>query len=176
MMLLARSERAEALLQELPRLVQAIDPTQATMSRCSMTDRIANSIGTQRYVALLLGAFAAAALLLSMIGVFGLVSYSTSQRTRELGIRMALGSSPGGVVRLVMRSGLRLVALGLALGLVCALVAGRIVASRIDGASAFDPVVYASIPAILGAAGFLACLIPARRAVRVPPASALRYE
>lgn len=176
MVLVARSPRAEALLAELPRLIQEIDPDQAAQSPMLMTRRVARTIGNQRYVAMMLGAFAAAALLLATLGIFGLMSYSASQRTRELGIRMALGSTPEAVIALVMKGGVRLVAAGLALGLIGALAVGRVLASRVSGVAAFDLSVVVAIPAILGVAGLLACLIPAWRAVRIPPASALRYE
>jgi ABC-type antimicrobial peptide transport system permease subunit len=114
--------------------------------------------------------------LLATLGIFGLVAYTTAQRTRELGIRMALGSTPHAVVGLVMKSGIRLVGAGVAIGLVCALLVGRVLASRVPGVSAFDLGLYAGIPAVLGLAGLLACLVPAWRAVRIPPAIALRYE
>jgi ABC-type antimicrobial peptide transport system permease subunit len=141
-----------------------------------MSVLVADSIGSQRDVALLLATFAGAALLLATLGVFGLVSYSTSQRKREIGIRMALGSTPEGVVRLVVQSGLRLVVAGLGIGLVGAAFLGRILEARVPGVTAFDLVVYTAIPAVLAVAGVLACLLPAWRAVRIPPASALRYE
>jgi putative ABC transport system permease protein len=176
MVLVVRSPRSDALLQELPVVVESLDPEQAVARRRRMEDAVAESIETKRYVALVLAVFAAAALLLATLGIFGLVSYATSQRTRELGIRMALGSTPDGVVRLVMKDGLRLLGLGLGLGLAGALLVGRLLASRILGVSAFDLPVYAAIPAILGAAGLVASLLPAWRAVRIPPAIALRYE
>jgi putative ABC transport system permease protein len=176
MVVVARSPRALSLQKELPGIVQSVDPDQAVSSWAMMADRVAGTIGTQRYVALLLGAFALSALLLAVIGIFGLVSYTTAQRTRELGIRMALGSSPGHVVAMVMQDGLRLLGLGLAIGLFCSVLVGRVLASRIVGVHAVDLPVYATIPALLGATCLLACLIPAWRAARIPPAVALRYE
>jgi putative ABC transport system permease protein len=174
--IVARSPRGAALLQELPGLVEAVDPEQAVQSQMLMTDRVSGTVGSRRYVALLLTAFAVAALFLATLGIFGLMSYSTSQRTRELGIRMALGSTPEAAVALVIKGGLRLLGAGLGLGLLCALLVGRILASRIPGVAAFDLATYAVIPAILGLAGLIACVIPAWRAVRIPPASALRYD
>jgi putative ABC transport system permease protein len=172
----ARTPLAGALLQALPALVAEVDPQQAVRSRELMSELVADSIDTQRHVALLLASFAGAALLLAALGVFGLVSYSTSQRRREIGIRMALGSSPERVVGLVVDGGLRLVGAGLGLGLIGAALLGRVLAERVPGATAFDLAVYAAIPALLGVVGMLACLLPAWRAVRIPPASALRYE
>jgi putative ABC transport system permease protein len=176
MAIVVRSPRAAALQRELPGIVQSVDPDQAIADYRLMTDRVADSVGTQRYVALLLGAFALAALLLAVLGIFGLVSYVTALRTRELGIRMALGSSPEAVVVLVMKDGLRLLGAGLGIGLVCSAFVGRVLASRMVGVSAMDLPVYATIPAVLGVTCLLACLIPAWRAARIPPALALRYE
>ena len=176
MVLVARSPRAEALLQQMPGIVASVDPEQALGGRRLMQERVSATIGPQRFITLLLAAFAACALLLAAMGIFGLVSYATSQRTRELGIRMALGSTPQAALRLVIQGGLRLVGAGLGLGLVGGLLVGRALASRVVGVSAFDPVVYTCIPAILGAVGIAACAIPAWRAVRIPPAMALRYE
>ena len=141
-----------------------------------MKDRVAQTIGSQRQVAILLGAFAVAALLLATLGIFGLVSYTTSQRSRELAIRMALGSSSRSVVGLVFGSGMRLLAMGLVLGLAGAALVGHLLASRLAGISAFDAPLYAVIAVILAVAGMAACIAPAFRAVRIPPANALRYE
>jgi putative ABC transport system permease protein len=176
MVVVARSTRPTALRSELPGIVQAVDPDQAIADTRTMTDRVSGSVTPQRYVALLLGAFSAAALILAVLGIFGLVSYATAQRTRELGIRMALGSTPGAAVLLVIKEGLRLVVAGLGVGLVAGAFVGRILASRMVGVAAVDLPVYAAIPTILGATCLLACLIPAWRAARVPPALALRYE
>jgi len=174
--LVARSERAEGLLPELPALVQKVDPEQAVASLRLMSDRVADSVGPQRFMAGLLGGFAAVALLLATVGIFGLVSFTTSQRTRELGIRMALGSTPSAALRLVMRGGLRLLGVGLALGLFGAIAVGQALANRIAAVQPFDMLVYGLTPLILAAVGTAACLVPAWRAVRIPPATALRYE
>jgi putative ABC transport system permease protein len=176
MMLAIRSPRAASILSDLPKIVQSIDSEQAVFVPRLMTELVADTIGAQRYVAMLLAAFACAALLLATIGLFGLMSYTTGQRTRELGLRMALGATPKEIVRLVMHDGARLIAVGLGLGIVGALFAGRLLASRIPGMRAFDPLTFAAIPLILCLAGLLACFLPAWRAVRIPPAIALRRE
>jgi putative ABC transport system permease protein len=176
MVVAVRTPRAAALLQDLPRIVEALDPTQAVSNRKLMAERVSDSIGNQRYVTVLLGAFAIAALLLATLGVFGLVSYSTSQRARELGIRMVLGSTPEAVVALVLKGGARLVGLGLIIGLALAFIVGRVLASRVAGVASFDIAIYAAVPAILTVTGLVACLFPALRVVRIPPAIALRYE
>ncbi len=174
--LVVHSLRGSELVHELAALVQRIDSDQAISRARPLRELVATSFQRQRSTTILLALFAGAALLLATLGIFGLVSYSTSQRTRELGIRMALGSTPEEVVMLVMRSGLSLLGLGLALGLVAALLVGRLLRSRLADVPSFDPAVYATVPLLLLAAGAVACLIPALRAVRVPPATALRYE
>lgn len=174
--LVARTKTPEAVLAAFPHLVQALDPELAVTSLQPMTARVAGSIDESRRMAVVLGAFALTALLLATLGLFGLVSYTTAERTRELGIRLALGSSPGAVVGLVVKGAMKLVALGLAIGLVLGAWVAREVAAIVPGAVAFDPVVIAPIPIVLGLAGLVACVLPALRAVRTPPASALRYE
>jgi putative ABC transport system permease protein len=176
MTIFARSDRPDAVLREIPRSIQAIDPDQDVAELSLMSDRVSETIRHQRHLALLLGAFAVFALLLSALGLFGLVSYATAQRTRELGIRMALGSTPERVVGLVLGSGLRLLGVGLAAGLVLAVAVGRALAERIPHVSAFDPEVFATVSALLVFVGILGCLIPAWRAAQIAPARALRYE
>jgi hypothetical protein len=176
MTIFARSDRPDAVLREIPRSIQAIDPNQDVAELALMSDRVEGTIRHQRHLALLLGAFAVFALLLSALGLFGLVSYATAQRTRELGIRMALGSTPERVVGLVLGSGLRLLAAGLAAGLVLAFAVGRALAERIPHTNAFDAGVFAAVSALLVLVGTLGCVIPAFRASRIAPARALRYE
>jgi putative ABC transport system permease protein len=174
--LVVDSPRAHELSRELPALVQQVDADQAASWGFELEHLVSESLGLQRSLTLLLGVFAAAALVLATLGVFGLVSYATGQRTREIGLRMALGSTPEGVVALVVRGGLSLIVGGLALGAVAALLVGRTLQGRLAGVQAFDLAVYATVPLILLGAGLLACLVPAWRAVRIPPAAALRYE
>ncbi|MGE3676245.1 MAG: FtsX-like permease family protein, partial [Polyangiaceae bacterium] len=131
---------------------------------------------SQRYAVRMLSAFAIAALILAGMGIFGLVSYSTEQRTRELGLRMALGSPPGAVMRLVVGGGLRLLAIGTALGLLGAVWLGRNLEDSMPGVERFDLAAFAGIPLVLTLIGALACLLPAWKAMRMPPARALRYE
>jgi putative ABC transport system permease protein len=171
-----RTKTPEAVMAALPRLVQSLDPTLAVNEVETMKTRVAGSIGQSQRMAVVLGAFALAALLLATLGLFGLVSYATTERTRELGIRLALGSPAEAVVGLVVKSGMKLVLLGLAIGLLLSVWVAREVAAIMPGATAFDPAVVAPIPLVLGIAGLVACLLPALRAVRTPPASALRYE
>jgi putative ABC transport system permease protein len=176
MFVVARTKRVREWQQQLPALVASIDPQQAVATSRAMEEWVAQAVRPQRFIAQLLGAFAVAALLLATLGIFGLVSYTTTQRTREVGIRMALGSSPEGIVALIMRDGVRLLMVGLALGFGGALLVGRTIASRVAGASAFDGVVVGIILGVLAVFGTLASLVPALRAVRIPPAASLRYE
>ncbi len=178
MVMVARTRpgMAHALVDRMPELVRQVDPDQAPAGTKLLSERLHDAIGSRRTVTALLGAFAAAALLLATLGLFGLVSYTTAQRTRELGLRMALGATPAGVVRLVTQGGMRLLGIGLAVGLFLALVVGRFLATRVPGVSAFDLVVFAAVPLVLAFAGAIACVVPAWRAVRIPAAVALRYE
>jgi len=124
----------------------------------------------------LLAIFGGVALLLAMIGLYGVRAYSVARRTREIGIRMALGAESSDALGLVLREGLIVTAIGAAAGLALSLGVGRILSSLLYGVSGFDPVVLVAAPAVLAAVSLLACYIPARRAARVDPMVALRYE
>ena len=126
--------------------------------------------------AALLSVFGGLALVLAMIGVSGVMSYSVTQRTREIGIRMALGAQSGDVLLMVLKHGMRLALAGATLGIVAALLLARMVAGLLFGISPQDPVTIAAVAGLLGTIALLACYIPARRATRVDPVVALRYE
>src|SRR5262249_6111638 len=113
---------------------------------------------------------------LALIGLYGLISYSVSERTREVGIRMALGAQRGDVLGLVMREGARLALIGVGLGLLAALGLTRLMRSLLFGVSAVDPIIFGSVALLLSLVALVACLIPARRAMRTDPVVALRYE
>lgn len=134
------------------------------------------SIAQQRMVMALLVSFAGLALGLSTLGIYSVLSYSTAQRTREIGVRMALGAERRGVLRLVVGGGVRLVALGLAIGIAGALLLTRLMTDLLYGVRTTDPLTFVGVSAVLGAGSILACYVPARRATKIDPMVALRYE
>jgi predicted permease len=142
----------------------------------SMEQIVSRSIAERRFTMLLLIVFAAAALLLAAMGIYGVMSYSVTRRTHEIGIRATLGASRGEIVGLVLRQGMKLAAIGLAVGLVAALALTRLMAGLLYGVRPADPATLAAVALLLGAIALVACYIPARRATAVDPAIALRCE
>jgi putative ABC transport system permease protein len=137
------------------------------------------SMSPQRFPMILLGAFAALALLLASVGIYGVVSYSVAQRVHEIGIRMALGAKKRNIFRLVIGQGLRLALAGLAIGAASAFVLARLVSSfshLLYGVGAGDPATFVVVSLVLTAVAIVACYVPARRAMRIDPMTALRYE
>lgn len=161
-----------ALRAEISRL----DPDVAVFDVHSMSERIDLSLASRRTSMILANAFGAVALFLATLGIYGVLAYLVARRTREIGIRVALGSSGGGILRLVLREGLQLVALGLVLGVVSAIFLQKAVASEIYGVRPLDPLVLATVMALLAIVALAACAVPARRAMRVDPMVALRSE
>jgi len=156
--------------------VFSVDPDQPVYSVSTIDDMIAQSASSRRGLTSLVGAFAAVALLLSALGVYGVLSYSVSQRTREIGVRMALGAQSHSVLRLILVQGMRLAGIGAALGLILAVVLAVLLRSFFFEVSPTDPVVYAVVAAVLLAVGTLACFVPARRAARLDPMTVLRRD
>jgi ABC-type antimicrobial peptide transport system permease subunit len=142
----------------------------------AMPQRVERSLERRRTPMLLATSFAIVALLLASVGIYGVLAYQVSQRTREIGIRMALGSDPTSVLRLVLREGIGLVAVGLLIGMVGALALKRAIASELFGVTALDPVVILSVVGLLALASLVACLGPARRAASVNPVVALSQQ
>ena len=141
-----------------------------------MEQIVTQSVASQRFNAGLFGGFAALAMILAAIGIYGVLAYSVNQRTREIGLRMALGAERSDVLRLILRQGMTLAVAGMALGLAGALALTRVLRSLLFGVSATDPFTFVGITLLLTAVAFLACYWPARRAARVDPMEALRYE
>jgi putative ABC transport system permease protein len=164
-----------SLAMPIRREVQAIDPDQPVGNR-TLARQFENSISQPRFYALLLGLFAAVALILASIGIYGVMSYMVAQRTHEIGIRMALGAQRRDVFRIVVGQGLKLALIGVGLGLGLSFLASRLLSSLLYGVSAIDPITYISIPLILTGVAAAACFIPARRATRIDPLIALRNE
>ncbi|MGA2183907.1 MAG: ABC transporter permease [Bryobacteraceae bacterium] len=156
--------------------VRGVNPSQAVFDLKTMDERVAESLGARRFALTVLGAFAVMALLLAAIGIYGVINFSVTQRTQEIGIRMALGAERVAVLRLVLVEGLALAAWGAGVGLVAAAALVRLMKSQLFGVSAFDPVTFAATVAVLALVALLACYVPAYRAMRVDPMVALRYE
>ena len=141
-----------------------------------MDDVLAEQVQEPRYYTLLLSIFAGVATLLATVGIYGVMAHSVAQRTREIGIRMALGAHWRDVIKLVMWNALLLIGTGLLVGLGGSLALTRLIAARLWGVTATDPATFASVAALLAVVALLATLIPAHRALRVDPTVALRYE
>jgi predicted permease len=142
----------------------------------TMREIIADSLATRRVSMIVLGVFAALALGLASMGIYGVISYLVGQRTHEIGIRMALGAKQGDVLRMVLSEGLRMTMIGIAMGLLAALGLTQLMTNLLFGVSATDPLTFAGVGMILTVVALTACYVPARRAMRVDPLVALRYE
>ena len=167
---------AQAVSESLRAASQQFDSKQVLYEFQPMTKVVSDSIAAQRFTMILLGVFAALALVLSAVGIVGVISYVTGQRTQEIGIRVAMGAQRSDVLRLVLGHGMRVALLGVAIGLAAALGLTRLIASQLYGVSANDPLTFAGVAALLTLVALAACYVPARRAMRVDPMVALRYE
>ena len=170
------SGNARALLDELGRTVQVVDPMMAATGSQTIEEYMALPLFPARTTGLLLGASGMLAVVLTAIGLFGVIAYVVSQRTHEIGVRMALGARQTDVLKMVMRQGLYVTSIGLSIGLAAAFGAARLLRPLLYGIGANDPVTLLGVAAGVTSVAMLACYIPARRAMRVEPAVALRYE
>jgi len=168
----------EALLPELQRIISGLAPGMPLSLGQTMTQAVQTLNGTLRYriSAMFAAALGTLGLLLAMIGLYGVISYSTAQRTHEIGLRMALGANPWSVLAMVLRQGMVMISAGLALGLVAAGVLARAVSAFLVNVSPLDPVTYASVTGLLVAVALAACYIPGRRATKIDPMAALRID
>jgi putative ABC transport system permease protein len=169
---------ADPLSQAAPlrNAVAALDKNLAVSNLRTMEDLTSQSIGQERFTLLLFGVFAALALLLAAAGIYGVMSYSVAQRTHEMGIRMALGAQTKDVLKLVLREGMTLILLGATIGVTAAIALTRLMEKLLFGVKPTDPVTFVGVPILLGLIALLACYLPARRATKVDPMIALRYE
>ena len=156
--------------------VQSLDTNLALTNWNTIGELLDQGLWAPRMGAALLAVFGGVALILAVVGVYGVLSFSVNQQTREIGIRMAMGAQTGSVLGLIVKQGMRLAIVGLVLGLVFAFAAMRLLSSLLFGVSAHDPIIFGSVTLILATAAILACYIPARRAAHVDPLVALRYE
>jgi putative ABC transport system permease protein len=165
-----------SLLAPLRNELRALNRDVPVVSVQTMTERIGGQLAVDRMIAVLLSLFGLGALLLASVGIYGVMGYSVAQRTREIGIRMALGAEQNQIVKLIIGQGLTLVVLGAGIGLVLALALTRLLKSLLFGVNATDPLTFGVIVLLLIIVALLACYLPARRATKVDPLVALRYE
>ena len=156
--------------------IQGIDRTLPAFAMTPLATIVSESVAERRFSMLLLGLFAFIALFLAAVGLYGVVAYTVSQRTQEIGLRMAIGAQRGDVLRLVVGGGMKLAIAGVAIGIACALGLARLVATMLYEVTPFDPASYSATALVLLAVAALACYVPARRAMRVDPIVALRQE
>src|SRR5262245_11647161 len=165
-----------SLAEPVRQAVWKVDSDQPMWKLRTLESLIDRSMADKRFLMVLMGVFAALAMALTVIGLYGVMSYAVSQRTQEIGIRMALGAGARDIQRMVLRQGMTLVLIGVAIGLAASWTLTRLMANLLFGVSATDPLTFSSIPLLLAVVALLACWIPARRATKVDPIVALRYE
>jgi len=166
----------KAVIPEVRRAVARIDPTQPPYEVMTLEQALANSIAPRRFDLLLLGAFAASAVLLALIGIYGVMSYAVAQRTREIGLRMAIGARPGEILSMILKDAIAVTAGGIMVGAIAALALTRLMTALLYNVRPNDPVIFAAVVIGLGATCLAASWIPALRAARVEPVQALRCE
>jgi putative ABC transport system permease protein len=175
-LVLRTSNDPRSLTGSLATAIHEIDGNQPLVRVRTMEENVAASVAQPRFRTVLLAILAGLALLIASVGIYGVMSFAVTQRTREIGTRMALGSTPGQVFKLVIQDGLRLTAIGVVLGLVASVIVTRYLASLLFQIGTIDPLAISIVTVLLVCVALVACYIPARRATRVDPTIALRYE
>jgi predicted permease len=165
-----------AIMDPVRQAVKEIDPREVIYNVQTMEAVLATSLAPRRLSMILLGVFAGLALVFACVGIYGVISYLVGQRTREIGVRIALGAQRGDVLRLVLGQGARMALLGVAIGIAAALVLTRLMSRLLFGVSPTDPLTFTWVAIVLMAVALAACYIPARRAMSVDPIDALRHE
>jgi putative ABC transport system permease protein len=168
--------KPEALAPSLREVIKQKDPEQYVGKIQPMTQLMADAVARRRFNALLTGLFAMVALLLASVGIFGVLNYTVTQRTQEIGVRLALGAQTRDVLRLVLSQGVRLILIGLGLGLIASFALTRVLAGMLFGVTPTDPLTFTAVSLLLMGVALFACYVPARRATKVDPLVALRYE
>jgi putative ABC transport system permease protein len=168
--------KPESLAAVIRSQVKEMNPDQPVTSVRTMKEVISRSVWQPRLYAILFGIFAVVALVLASVGIYGVMAYSVAQRTHEMGIRMALGAQKRDVLRLVIGQGMMLASIGVAVGVIGALALTRLMKTLLFNMSATDPMTFVTLALVLTAVALLACYLPARRATKVDPMIALRYE
>jgi ABC-type antimicrobial peptide transport system permease subunit len=163
-------------MADLKAQIHAVDPAQAIYRAATAQELVSKSLVERRFMLALLAGFAVLAGVLAAIGIYGVISVATTQRTREFGVRLALGAKRGEILGMVLRQGAALTLAGLAIGLVAALALGRVMMRFLYGITPTDPLTLVGVLVVLAFVAFAACVVPARRATRVDPLVALRAE
>ncbi|HUV13734.1 MAG TPA: ABC transporter permease, partial [Acidobacteriota bacterium] len=165
-----------SLAQDVHRIIAEVDPEQAVLDTKTIEEALAEMLAPERFWMQLYGIFAALAVILAAVGIYGVMSYSVTRRTHEIGVRMAIGAQKGDVLKLVIQQGLKLTVIGSAIGIAAGFGLTRLISSYLYGVTAADPLTYVVVSVFLAGVAVAACSIPARRAAKVDPAVALRYE
>jgi putative ABC transport system permease protein len=173
---LKTSNDPHGLTSAVTRTIQSIDRELPVFGVKTMDEYLASSVAAPRFNTTLLSIFASVALVLTIVGLYGVMSYSVAQRTSEIGIRMALGAQSSDVMKMVIRQGFKMVLIGLGIGLIVAFALMRIMASLLFGITTKDPITFGIVTCLLMLVALLACYLPARRATKVDPLIALKYE
>jgi putative ABC transport system permease protein len=177
MFLVVRAEGEPTnLASSIQKELRSMDQEQALFQVRPLEEVISNSLSQRRFNSLLLVIFGALAGLLAAVGIYGVIAYSVTQRTNEIGIRLALGAQQRDVLKMILGQGIKLTLVGIAIGMIAALALTRILSSLLYGVSATDPLTFLGIPLLLTIVALLASYLPARRATKVDPCVALRYD